>query len=114
GGSVLLLTGFYFCMNVTRYGLASSFPSIIRSQTGLSKFWATALTGVAYLMALVAMLINGWHSDRTRERIGHAAVPMACWSLSIFAAALLDGVWIWPALVMIFFVGTFTYTHLPA
>jgi nitrate/nitrite transporter NarK len=42
------------------------------------------------------------------------AVPLSCWSLGLFLAAALDGVWIWPMLVMIFFVGTFIYAHLPA
>jgi sugar phosphate permease len=113
-GTVLLLTGYYFCMNVVSYGLTSFMPAIIRSQTGVPKVWATVLAGCSYLMALAAMLLNGWHSDRTRERIGHVVVPLTCLSVSIFLAAALDGVWIFSALVMIFLVGTFTYAHLPA
>jgi len=113
-GTVLLLTGYYFCMNVVSYGLTSFLPAIIRSQTGVSKFGATVLAGCSYLMALAAMLLNGWHSDRTRERIGHVVVPLTCLSGSIFLAASLDGTWVFSALVMIFLVGTFTYAHLPA
>jgi MFS transporter, ACS family, tartrate transporter len=112
--NVLLLTGYYFCMNVTSYGLTSFLPKIIQAQTGLPKFWVTVLVGVAYLMALVAMLINGWHSDKTGERIRHVLIPLTCLSLSIFLTALLDGMWIWPVLTMMFLVGTFLYAHLPA
>ncbi len=67
-----------------------------------------------YLMATVGMLINGAHSDRTQERIGHVVVPLICLSLGIFAAALLNGMWVWPVLAMIFLVGPFMYAHLPA
>jgi MFS family permease len=113
-GNVLLLTGYYFCMNITSYGLTSSLPKILKSQTGASDLLATVLTGMFYLMALVAMLFNGWHSDRTRERIFHAATPLTCLGLGLVLAGWLDGVWILPALVMILFVGTVMYAHLPA
>jgi nitrate/nitrite transporter NarK len=34
------------------------------------------LGAVPYVVAFVAMLFNGWHSDRSRERRRHAAVPL--------------------------------------
>jgi MFS transporter, ACS family, tartrate transporter len=113
-GTVLLLTGYYFCINVTSYGLSIFMPSIIKKQSGLSDTLASLVAGLPYAMGLVGMLANGWHSDRTRERIGHVVVPLTCLSLSIFLAALLTGAWIFPVFVMIFLVGTFMYAHLPA
>jgi MFS transporter, ACS family, tartrate transporter len=113
-GIVLLLTGFYFCMNVTGYGLTTFMPRIIKSQSGLGDTGASILSALPYLMGLAALLFNAWHSDRTRERIAHAAVPLTCLSLSIFAAALFDGIWIVPLLLMILGVGTFMYAHHPA
>jgi nitrate/nitrite transporter NarK len=65
-------------------------------------------------MALVGMLLNGWHSDRTGERVFHVALPQLVLGLSLFLAALLDGVWVWPVLIMVFLVGTCIYAHLPA
>src|SRR5262249_53315710 len=113
-GVVLLMTGFYFCMNVTSYGLSIFMPKIIKSQSGLSDTTVSVLAALPYVMGLIAMLVNGWHSDRTQERIAHSAVPLACLSLAILLAALVDGMGILPVLVMIFGVGTFMYAHLPA
>lgn len=143
-GLVLLLTAAYFCLNVTSYGLSMFMPAILKSQSsswmedpssGWSIVWrhldnwaanlgihlelsqdfqVSVLTALPYLMALIAMLVNGWHSDRSRERIGHVAVPLCCLSVGITLAALCDGYGIWPVLIMIFLVGTFLYAHLPA
>jgi MFS transporter, ACS family, tartrate transporter len=123
-GGVLLLTGYYFCMNVTSYGLSIFMPKIIQSQSGLSDTWSGLLSALPYLMALVAMLVNGAHSDRTNERIGHTVVPLTCLSVGLFLTALLTGqatregagvaVQVAAVLAMIFLVGTFMYAHLPA
>ena len=113
-GVVLLLTVVYFCLNVTSYGLGMFMPAIIKSQSGLPDVWASNLASVPYAMALLGMLLNGWHSDRTGERVVHVAVPLACLGIGIFLAALLDDVWILPVLVMILIVGPAVYAHLPA
>jgi ACS family tartrate transporter-like MFS transporter len=112
-GMVLLLTGYYFCMNVASYGLTMFMPQIVKSQSGLSSVGATLLTTLFYLMSLIGMLINGWHSDRTRERIGHTVVPLTLLGVGIFLAALLDGVGVWPVVVTML-TGLFLYAHLPA
>jgi hypothetical protein len=54
------------------------------------------------------------HSERTGELPWHVAVPLALWSLALWLVAGLGGVPVWPALVMIFCVGTCMYAHLPA
>ena len=41
-------------------------------------------------------------------------MPLALWSLSLWLAAALAGVPVWPAVVMIVCVGTCMYAHLPA
>jgi ACS family tartrate transporter-like MFS transporter len=113
-GIVLLLTFVYFCLNLTSYGLSMFLPAIIKSQTGASGQVASFLTWPVYLMGLVAMLVNGWHSDRTGERPWHAAVPLAMLSFGIWLAAGVDGIPILPLIVMILCVGPFMYAHLPA
>jgi MFS family permease len=113
-GTVLLLTAVYFCLNLTSYGLSMFMPAIIKSQTGASNQVASYLASLPYMMGLIAMLVNGWHSDRTRERPWHAAVPLALYALGIWVAAGVDGLGVWPVVVMIAWVGTFMYAHLPA
>ena len=113
-GLVLLLTLVYFGQNVVSYGISIFMPTIIQSQTGFSDQVSSYLCSPAYALALVAMLWNGRHSDRTGERYWHAAVPMTLLGLGVFAAALTDGMTIVPAAVMILWVGTAMYAHLPA
>ena len=113
-GVVLLLTAYYFCTNTTGYGLSSFMPAIIEAQTKLPKIWCTVLAGLVYLMALLGVLFNGWHSDRSGERIGHTVVPLTCLSLGILLAAWTDGHGWWPVLILLFCVGPFAMAQLPA
>ena len=113
-GVVLLLTIVYFCLNVFSYGLSMFMPAIIKSQSGAGNVMASVLAALPYAMALLGMLLNGWHSDRTGERIVHVSVPLACQGVGIAIAAATDGQWIFPVLAMILIVGPTYYAHLPA
>jgi MFS family permease len=113
-GLVLLLTVVYFGQNVVSYGISMFMPAIIKSQTGWSNAVSSYACAPAYALALAAMLWNGRQSDRTGERFWHAAVPMTLLGLGVFAAALTDGMKVVPVAVMILWVGTAMYAHLPA
>jgi ACS family tartrate transporter-like MFS transporter len=113
-GTVLLLTAVYFGLNVSSYGLSMFLPRIIQSQTGLSDVGVSLIAAPFYLMAWIAILINGRHSDHTNERIWHVAGPLLCLALATTAVALLADQGLWPVLILVFVVGTFMYAHLPA
>jgi MFS transporter, ACS family, tartrate transporter len=114
-GMVLLLTLFYFGMNVSSYGLSSFMPSIVKQHhPGYSDWYCTLLTGIAHFLAFLGMLINGWHSDRKQERFWHAAVPLVCQSVAILLAALMHDYGLVGILVLLFLVGPFMQAHLPA
>jgi nitrate/nitrite transporter NarK len=51
-------------------------PTILKSQSGFSDLQVGLFGAVPYVIALFAMLFNGWHSDRNRERRWHAVVPL--------------------------------------
>jgi hypothetical protein len=89
-------------------------PAIIKSQTGASDLGASLIAGGYYTIAAVAMLINGWHSDHVGERIWHVCVPLAIQGTGIFLAATFDAVPIVPFVIVLMFVATTHYTHLPA
>jgi sugar phosphate permease len=112
GAIVLLLTACYFGINLTGYGVPIFLPKIIQTQLDVSDTQATLIATLAYVMGLIGMLINGWHSDRTGERIGHAVAVLAALSASIYLAASLDGLLMVLALILL--VGTFLYAHHPA
>jgi MFS transporter, ACS family, tartrate transporter len=81
---ILLLAAAAFLEYFTGYAVIFWFPTVLKSQSGFSDMRVGMLGAVPYVVALIAMLFNGWHSDRSRERRWHAAVP-----LFITAAGLL-------------------------
>ncbi len=122
---VLLLTVVYFLQNVTSYGFSTFMPTFMKSfllsaDPGLQShenwldFLATILATLPYCVAIVALLVNGWHSDKTRERAWHAAVPLLVMSAGVLLAWAFTGQPILAMLVIIVVVGACLYTHIPA
>jgi D-galactonate transporter len=73
---VLLLTGCYFCAMTGSYGIAFWLPTILKRLSGASDLKVTLLAALPYVAAFITQQINGWHSDLTRERRWHAAIPV--------------------------------------
>jgi len=74
--TVLLLAAVTFLNYFVFYSFAFWFPTVLKRQSGLSDVRVGLLGAVPYVVALIGMLINGWHSDRSCERRWHSAVPM--------------------------------------
>jgi MFS transporter, ACS family, tartrate transporter len=74
--SVLLLAGSAFLQYLTGYSVIFWLPTVLKSQSGFSDLQVGLFGAIPYVVALFAMLFNGWHSDRSRERRWHAAVPL--------------------------------------
>src|SRR5262249_4577738 len=104
---------FYFCMNITSYGLVSCMPDFMKTRAGVSSEVGSYLAALPFVLALLAMLVNGWHSDRTGERPWHVAVPLILYSAGIWLAVAVDSLPLLAVAVMILCVGTFMYAHLP-
>jgi ACS family tartrate transporter-like MFS transporter len=112
---IVLLTVVYFSLNFASYGLGSFMPTIIKRQAHTSNnLLASCLAALPYVMALIAMQINGRHSDRTGERLWHAGVPLTMWGFGLLVAWQVNDLPIVPVVVMIVLVGPFLYAHLPA
>jgi MFS transporter, ACS family, tartrate transporter len=73
---VVLLTLCYFCAMTGSYGIGFWFPTIVKRLSGLSDLKVTLIGALPYVAAIVVQQINGWHSDHTRERRWHAAMPV--------------------------------------
>jgi ACS family tartrate transporter-like MFS transporter len=82
--TVLLLAAVTFLDYFVFYSFVFWFPTVLKRQSGLSDLRVGLLGAVPYVATFIGMLINGWHSDRSRERRWHSAVP-----LFIAATALL-------------------------
>jgi MFS family permease len=65
---VLLLALIYFMGSTGIYGFIIWFPTILKRASGLPTGTVTLLVALPYLAGLIAMVLNGWHSDHTRER----------------------------------------------
>ena len=71
---VLALAFSYFSLNVAAYGLVIWLPKMVQKFPGLTTWQVSLVASIPYLCALPAMLIAGWHSDRTGERKWHAII----------------------------------------
>src|SRR5208283_2293725 len=82
--AVLLLAAVTFLDYFVLYSFYFWFPTMLKRQSGFSDVHVGLLGALPYLASFIAMQVNGWHSDKTRERHWHSAVP-----LFIAAAGLL-------------------------
>jgi ACS family tartrate transporter-like MFS transporter len=85
---VLLLTGCYFCAMTGSYGTAFWLPTILKRLSGKSDLMVTLLAALPYVAAFVTQQVNGWHSDRARERRWHAAIPVFVCGLALALAVV--------------------------
>ena len=73
---VILLTLTYFFIVTSVYGFTFWLPTIVKKLSGASNLKVTFISALPYCVALVAILLIGWSSDRTRERRWHTAICM--------------------------------------
>jgi D-galactonate transporter len=85
---VWLLICIYVTVAVGSNALGFYMPTLIESRfPGVDKFQIGLLAAIPYLCAVIAMVLNGAHSDRTGERRWHMAIPafVAAWGLNLYA-----------------------------
>lgn len=74
--TVLLLAGAAFFDYFAAYAIIFWLPTILKRQSGFSDMRVGLLGAIPYAVAFLAMLVNGWHSDRSCERRWHTVVPL--------------------------------------
>jgi cyanate permease len=102
-----MLAAVAFLNYFTGYTLVFWFPTLLKRMSGLSDFHLGLVGVIPYATTFVAFQINGWHSDRTKERRIHSAVPM------FLGAAGLAGLLFGPGSITLI-VGFFTLTSVGA
>jgi ACS family tartrate transporter-like MFS transporter len=73
---VVVLAAAYFMNNPTSYVFFFWFPTMLKRMAGVSDLRLGLLGAIPFAACFVAMQVNGWHSDRRRERKWHATVPL--------------------------------------
>lgn len=110
--NIVLMALVYFFATSGSYGIAFWLPTILRRISGKSDLTVMALSALPYLAGFATQQINGWHSDRTRERRWHAAVPMMLAGVSLlFAITFLSNVML--ALLFFTLTAAFYYAFQP-
>jgi MFS transporter, ACS family, tartrate transporter len=74
---VLVLMIPYFLALVGAQASLFWVPTFIKRLSGLPGPKVALWVAVPGLVGIAAMLLNGWHSDKTRERRWHTAIPLA-------------------------------------
>lgn len=110
--TVIQLTIIYFFSVSSMYALSIWLPTFLSRASGMSNLTVTLLAMLAYVSMLLAMLFNGWHSDRTGERRWHTAIPLML-GASAFALTILSGSHLWPAFACLI-VASCASAYLPA
>jgi MFS transporter, ACS family, tartrate transporter len=74
--TVLMLAGVSFLNYFVSYSFAFWFPTMLKRLSGFSDVRVGLFGALPYLACFILMQVNGWHSDRSRERHWHSAVPV--------------------------------------
>jgi ACS family tartrate transporter-like MFS transporter len=96
GNPQVLLLGITLFLGLTAtYGVSLWMPKIVEKLSSFGASKVSLISSIPYLVALPAMWLAGWSSDRTGERKLHAAIPRivaaAALAFCIYSA---DHVWI--------------------
>ena len=81
----------YFGLNTCTYGVSLWLPSELKSLAGLPNLLLGVVSAVPYLVAAVAMVLVGMHSDRTTERRWHIGLSAFAGAAALLAAGYSSG-----------------------
>jgi ACS family tartrate transporter-like MFS transporter len=73
---ILILIFVYFVQIIALYAFVFWLPTMVKRLSGLSNFKVLVIAVLPWVFAFITMQLNAWHSDRTRERCWHTAVPL--------------------------------------
>ncbi len=72
---VLQIGVVFLCMLGASYAYTFSAPAILQKLTGFSVTRVGFLIATVGLLGALAMIVNAWHSDRSKERYWHVIIP---------------------------------------
>ena len=110
--NVLLLAAGYFCAVTSAYGFNFWLPTILKGLSDYSNLQVSVISALPYCAGLLAMLVIGWSSDRTRERRWHTAFSLLAVSAGLFLSAIAAENAI-PAIMFFCLAGAGLYAYLP-
>ena len=97
---VLLLISIYFIRMSAELGFLFWLPSVLGKAKNLSHVGIGGFTAIPFMVAIIAMLLISWHSDRAGERRHHASAAFALGGVFLLAGVLTSQRW--PVLAFVF------------
>jgi MFS family permease len=88
--SLYVMIGLYFLHNCAAYGCMTFFTTVLKGR-GFNALQYGFLFAVPYAVTAAVMVLNSWHSDRTRERRGHVAAVYLLSGVSLILSVLFSG-----------------------
>lgn len=85
--TLLVMVLLYFLHNCAAYGCMTFFTSGLKGQ-GFSPLQYGLLFAAPYALTAIIMVLNSWHSDKTRERRGHVAAVYILSGTSLILSVL--------------------------
>jgi MFS family permease len=105
--SIFVMIALYFLHNCAAYGCMTFFTSGLKGR-GFSPLQYGILFSVPYVVTAILMILNSWHSDKTRERRAHVAVAYGISGVSLILSVLCSGYfWLSYALMCLAIPGPF-------
>lgn len=98
----------YFGLNTVSYGMGLWLPSLIKSLSGISNFTIGVLSAIPYIVASIAMVLIGAHSDRTGERRWHVAGCAFAGAAALLLAAYSSSITLSIAAISVAVLGVFS------
>ncbi len=105
--TILVMVALYFLHNCAAYGCMTFFTNGLKGR-GFDALQYGILFAIPYAVTAVVMILNSWHSDKTRERRGHiAAVYFMSGTSLILSVLLSDHFWLSYAFMCLAIPGPF-------
>ncbi len=87
---IWLLSLIDFTLAISSYGISFWLPQIIKGFSGLSDLWVGFISSIPYLAGGIGMILISNHSDQTKERRAHVAIPALIGAFGLFLSAYFD------------------------
>lgn len=101
---VLLLCLTYFGGTMGNYGLNLWLPKIIQKVGSFDAATTSWISAIPAIAAIPIMILTGWHSDKTGERVWHTAIPRFIGGIALAIAAYMLAYINVPLVVLVFSV----------
>jgi ACS family tartrate transporter-like MFS transporter len=108
---VLLLSMILFLGLNSNYGVGLWLPKMVQKFSSLDVSKVSLIATIPSLCSLPAMLLVGWHSDKTGERIWHTAIPRFLSAAALvvcFFSASAGDLWVSVAMLSVATIGFYS------